>query len=271
MTIIRHAGLPVLACLLLIIGFMPPAAAQGRFLVRPDHNPYVIPVIVRGTTAGASVKKFTVAIRYVLNRQAMCTGVLVAQNWVLTADHCVERVDKIPRTSMYVAFNAVYSAADRYTISKYVPFTSHDVAMIKLDRDAAAPAAPIAIDSGPIFNDKDAQGAGWGLTLRDGSAEFLSKQLLMIDTPLRNEIQGGLCYDDEFLCGYFTNQSAGPTSADSGGPLFYNDAGDVKRLVGIFNKFEQYQHPLTGAPLLIMKYTRASVFGDWVRQTINAN
>lgn len=221
--------------------------------------------IIGGRNADTSQENFTVKFTLVTDPTPFCTGVLIATNWVLTAEHCIEYGNK--KAADYFISTSNPTAGMSYKLasdSDYhrMPGGQHDVALLKLPDSVPAPAIPISRNRVNIFTDTPAKITGWGFTGPSVSPFSTAQQLQQTD----QDTKAG-CSDDEYLCVPTTNASAGPGEGDSGAPLHYYDSTGTAVLIGIFKGNDKPGRERYQAHAKI--YTRYSVISDWVDRTIS--
>ncbi|QQR90460.1 MAG: serine protease [Myxococcales bacterium] len=167
----------------------------------------------------------------------ICGGALIAESWVITAAHCIERPSE-PGTYISVvgAHNLKslaamkWSHADRiYLHEDYDPSTSeNDIALIHLKQAFRNQ----VLVPGRVGKNTSATVAGWGMTEYGGYPAILQEvDLDLVSDERCDEIYGALTdvdyFGDVMICN-FAHEFQDSCSGDSGGPLF---AGDT--LVGI--------------------------------------
>ena len=114
---------------LLLAGLTGSGVVRGQGLHGIEGAPIprasgVLNVIVRGSAADAKYAGFTVALRGTVDNLPFCTGSIVANEWILTAGHCVRGATNTyqvwtgqrfggPGRSYSVAQVVVYPTSDR--------------------------------------------------------------------------------------------------------------------------------------------------------------
>lgn len=216
----------------------------------------VIQPIIGGSASGTADD--AVVVLTVFNqgqRAALCTATLVAPNLIVTARHCVSKVEGATACAQDGSAVTGGSIAGTYKASALVVFTGangvtpdstveakaaahgkqiivdaatnvcdHDIAFVQLDKDVSAPIAPIRI--GAPSASEHVAAVGWGV---DASGNLpnhrLVRDLALVGVgpaPFPNNPSWGYG-DHEFMVG------EGPCAGDSGSPAFAKSGA----LVGI--------------------------------------
>ncbi|MBU1287932.1 MAG: trypsin-like serine protease [Alphaproteobacteria bacterium] len=172
-----------------------------------------------------------------------CSATRIAQNWFVTAAHCVDddyqelRLIgdaanlRSPLAKVTSATVAVCHAGYLGTANGY----ANDLALIRLNDAQIAPIADVPVarygdTQKPLApaNYPMADMAGWGLTHYGGN---LSNDLM--STQLK------ITADGPSLINVATAGGAGPCVGDSGGPLYITEADGTKTVVGVLSVVEQ--------------------------------
>jgi hypothetical protein len=172
-----------------------------------------------------------------------CGATRIAQNWFVTAAHCVDDdyeelrligdaanlrspLAKVTRATLAVCHGGYLGTINGY---------ANDLALIRLDADQIAPLADLPVarygaTEKPLApaNYPTADIAGWGLTHFGGQ---LSNDLLA--TRLQ------ITADGPSLINVASAGGAGPCVGDSGGPLYVTEADGSRTLVGVLSVVEQ--------------------------------
>ncbi|KAJ1924179.1 Brain-specific serine protease 4 [Tieghemiomyces parasiticus] len=202
-----------------------------------DHHPQLVRRVVGGTQAKSSDLPFILMIHSKIKSDGIgrCTGIHLADTWLLTAAHCVmrDKRDVVEPTDVQVfcdvdeAQPTLWGVADIHIHPLYKPDKpAFDLALLRI-LNATRPAPRVMIGSGP---DGDARPgteltqAGWGLRIPNTTIETLHNQTDAV-APYLHVRPAQLIALSNFLWGHFFyvspwSTTAGTGSGDSGGPLY---------------------------------------------------
>lgn len=213
------------------------------------------PMIVGGNYVQVRQYTATVALRYNLDRSVLCTGTVIADYWVLTADHCLWRPDgsgnrvAIPLDSFFISPGRMTGKEPDAMVVQRIDYPGNaiDVALIKSNTkltSATVSAAPVASQtptSGSVTM------VGWGLT---GWASGSPAKRLM-----KLALQIAACPPGISTYSFCTKALAeGVNKGDSGGPVF-TGTPQAPTLVGVIN---MNRHPYS-------VFAKSEAFYQWVR------
>jgi len=188
----------------------------------------------------ASLNEFPSIVSVQVRSNHMCGGSLIAQNWVLTAAHCVSDPGVTP-DRVFMGSNDLNDRrnGEVFRITQIIIHpgygedspVSHDFALLKLHQNARFPIVELSDGNRDELEFNQLTVAGWGATLEDG---FGSDTLQRVDLPFINAqackgmmLENAPNYvqfiDNSMFCAGFDNGGKDSCQGDSGGPLYYWD------------------------------------------------
>ncbi|KXF79759.1 S1 family serine peptidase [Enterovibrio coralii] len=255
------------------------------------------PRIVGGSLISISDAPWQVFLRGVRgNTTISCGGSIIADNFILTAAHCLYRLEDFTFTvyagSAYWPNGTALPVTGRYLHPNYDDNTlDNDIALLRISGTLPSTARSILLvdEANQIaFNNEAANGtadnlfvSGWGSTSQDGSGDTDDLMGVLMTGVPDNQcswlIDGFGNYvpalGDITICANSTSNE-GTCTGDSGGPLVWQDpshAGDTDlgaRLIGIVSYGLARECGNTGSP---DGFAEVSHYLTWIAQTMDQN
>lgn len=197
--------------------------------------------VVGGEPADIRQHRWQVALE---SKAGFCGGTFIAENWVLTAAHCVPDApqDASGRMQMKAGVSNVKSGAwietERVIVHPdYDPATSRaDLALINFRKEIAAEEIALASSASIVAPCTMLEVTGWGRTSEGGKAsDGLRKAMLpVVDKSTCNAPQAYNGYVREWLlCAGYEEGGIDTCQGDSGGPMVLRSPQAPPLLVGV--------------------------------------
>jgi trypsin len=247
------------------------AATSAALAVAPASSP----AIVGGHDAGS----YPSVARITFGQSFLCTGTLIAPNWVLTAGHCGSI------TGAAVATPAAWPAplidvqigghtdtqGEKVPVSQavvepsYLATSGYDITLLKLSRNAAEGPTPVSGTSETALWSPGTSETivGWGTTSEGGD---LPSTLQEANVPITTDAYCSGAYSDfdpkTMVCAGFPQGGVDTCQGDSGGPMFGHTSTGALRVVGATSFGEGCAEP--GKPGV---YARVgdTALREWIR------
>jgi len=238
--------------------------------VAPPGTDDVIMYIVGGTPAEDGPYRFTVSLQR--NGSHFCGGSYIANNWILTAAHCVP-TGSTSGLSVLIGRNDLNaSGGERIAVSQVIVHPSYndrtsnnDIALLRLQSPVTVSAAKVRLANASETSQGAGEGdlvtvTGWGATREGGPG---SADLLKVDVPVVSNSSCNSAYGNitsNMLCAGYTSGGRDSCQGDSGGPLVFQSQGQFYQVgvVSFGNGCARPNYPGV--------YTRVSQYTDWIAQ-----
>jgi trypsin len=231
--------------------------------------------IVGGHDAGPypAVAEVTIAHSF------LCTGTLIAPDWVLTAGHCgsitgagVASPAAWPAAAIDVRIGGHTSGSGEQVPAtqvivepSYLATSGYDISLIQLSRNSAqAPVKVAGASEGALWTPSTLETiVGWGTTSEGGNTPDTLQEA---QVPVTTDADCAAAYSDfeaqTMLCAGFPQGGVDTCQGDSGGPLFGRTAAGDLKVVGATSFGEGCARP--GKPGV---YARVgdTALREWIR------
>ncbi|WP_332398517.1 serine protease [Vibrio metschnikovii] len=206
-----------------------------------------------------------------------CGASYLGDGWVLTAAHCVERINfndfhvhigvhdllKASIEGERAEIKAVYVNENYADPSDY----SNDIALIELKSKPNADAVALKTTGGDLSEGQTLTVMGWGNTISDrNQTPQYPSVLRQVDLPY---VPRAICQNlggdysdigDDAICAGFSEGGKDSCQGDSGGPLVYSHNGGIEQ-VGVVSWGDGCAQPDAYGV-----YANVAYFQDWIAQ-----
>jgi secreted trypsin-like serine protease len=215
-----------------------------------------------------------------LAKSFLCTGTLIAPDWVMTAGHCASMTGSAVATpisfppaliDVYIGSNRagqgeLVPVAEAIVSPDYIATNGYDVTLLRLARPSVhAPTLVAGASETASWAPATMETiAGWGATSEGGDTPDTLQEA---QVPITTDAYCANAYGSDFdattmICAGFPQGGVDTCQGDSGGPMFGTTAAGVRRLVGATSWGEGCARP--GKPGV---YARVgdTTLREWIR------
>jgi trypsin len=217
------------------------AAASAALAIAPASSL----AIVGGHDAGP----YPSVARITFGQSFLCTGTLIAPNWVLTAGHCgsitgaaVASPASWPAPLIDVQIGGhTDTQGEKVPVSQaivepdYLATSGYDITLLKLSRNAAEAPTPVSGSSETALWAPSTSETivGWGTTSEGGDTPSVLQEA---NVPITTDAYCAGAYSDfdakTMICAGFPQGGVDTCQGDSGGPMFGHTSTGALRVVG---------------------------------------
>ncbi|KAL5018057.1 hypothetical protein ScPMuIL_003779 [Solemya velum] len=241
-----------------------PSTVSHRIKGGREANPYSWP--------------WQVSLRY--NGDHTCGGVLIHENWVLTATHCMKDINPNPRAWVVIVgthykqkrdTHQQYRTVDRVIMHSY--YNAHnndnDIALLKLNNpiQLGRYTSIACLPSSPVHSGSQCIATGWG----DVAGTCCQDVLKQVNLPIVDQLSCNSSFyldgaiTNNMICAGYPNGGRDSCNGDSGGPLVCSIGGKWQ-LEGLTSWGYG-----CGDPHSPGVYTTVFNYITWIQQTIANN
>ncbi|MBA8826647.1 secreted trypsin-like serine protease [Saccharopolyspora lacisalsi] len=224
------------------LALVAPAQAASAAPPAPESEPMIID--------GRNADEAPWAARMFADGRQACSATVVASEWILTAQHCVEGADRV---SFHVG--SLDQTRGREVVAKQGGVHVHpsaDLALVNIRSSAQVTPAPLG-SPGAAAVGETVQTYGWGATCTDRpEIECQSRLLKVADVTVTDN----RCSDYRGGTAICARRGDGiPAGGDSGGPMFAQGS----------NGYVQVGVASTSNRSTRTAYTNVTQYRDWIR------
>jgi secreted trypsin-like serine protease len=235
--------------------------------------------IVGGKDAPAGAYPSIAEITF--GKSFLCTGTLIAPNWVLSAGHCSSvtagttgSLVNWPAALVDLRVGGTRSGGGELVPVKRIVGqpdylgSGYDISLLELSRNASGAPTHVANNDALWTAGTLEAIVGWGTTSEGGDTP---DRLQEAQVPITTDAYCGGAYDDfdarTMVCAGFPQGGVDTCQGDSGGPMFGRDAAGALKVVGSTSFGEGCARP--GKPGV---YARVAddVLREWIRSVAPA-